>query len=94
MLTVKLLQTTQKIKILGSESRVYKKWQTVAIMREMFDSNLETGRYSREPGSPGLSGRVDSTEVLPYYDNYYQLSEQIQYINMNSYFENNLKRPT
>ena len=45
MLTVKLLQTMQKIKILGSESRVNKKWQTVAIIREIFYSNLETGRY-------------------------------------------------
>ena len=94
MLTEKLLQTTQKIKILGSESRVNKKWQTVAIIREILYSNLETGRYGWEPGSPRLCGRVDSTEVLPYYNNYYQLSEQIQYININSYFENNLKRPT
>ena len=45
MLTEKLLQTTQQIKILGSESRVNKKWQTVAIIREIFYSNLETGRY-------------------------------------------------
>ena len=44
MLTVKLLQTTQKIKILGSDCRVYKKWQTSAVSREILDSNLETGR--------------------------------------------------
>ena len=44
MLTVKLLQTTQKIEILGSESQVYKKWQTAAIIRKIFNSNLETGR--------------------------------------------------
>ena len=44
MLTVKLLQTTQKIKILGSDCRVYKKWQTSAVIREILDSNLETGR--------------------------------------------------
>ena len=94
MLTVKLIQTAQKIKILGWESRVNKKWQTVAITREILDSNLETGRYSQELGSPGLSGRVDSTEILLYYNNYYQLSEQIKYININSYFENNLTRPT
>ena len=37
MLTVKLLQTTQKIKILGSDCRVYKKWQTSAVIREIFD---------------------------------------------------------
>ena len=94
MLTVKLIQTAQKIKILGWESQVNKKWQTVAITREILDSNLETRRYIREPGSPGLSGRVDSTEILLYYNNYYQLSEQIKYINTNSYFENNLTRPT
>ena len=44
MLTVKLIQTAQKIKILGWESWVNKKWQTVAITREILDSNLETGR--------------------------------------------------
>ena len=32
MLTVKLLQTTQEIKMLESESRVYNKWQTSAII--------------------------------------------------------------
>ena len=50
MLTVKLLQTRQKIRILGSESRVYKKWQTSAVIREILDSNLETGRYGPESG--------------------------------------------
>ena len=44
MLTVKLIQTAQKIKILWWESWVNKKWQTVAITREILDSNLETGR--------------------------------------------------
>ena len=50
MLTVKLLQTKQKIQILGSESRVHEKWQTAAIIREIFDSNLETGRYNPKSG--------------------------------------------
>ena len=50
MLTVKLLQTTQKIKILGAESRVYKKCQTSAIIREIFDSKLETRRYGPKSG--------------------------------------------
>ena len=50
MLTVKLLQTTQKIEILGSESQVYKKWQTAAMIREIFNSNVETGRNGPESG--------------------------------------------
>ena len=50
MLTVKLLQTTQKIEILGSESQVYKKWQTAAMIREIFNSNMETGRNGPESG--------------------------------------------
>ena len=45
MLTVNYFKPSKKIKILGSESRVYEKWQTAAIIREIFDSNLETGRY-------------------------------------------------
>ena len=44
------LQTMQKIKILGSERRVYKKWQTLAIIQEIFDSNLETRRYGPVSG--------------------------------------------
>ena len=40
----------QKIKIFGSERRVYKKWQTLAIIREIFDSNLETRRYGPVTG--------------------------------------------
>ena len=40
----------QKIKILGSERRVYKKWQTLAIIQEIFDSNLETRRYGPVSG--------------------------------------------
>ena len=50
MITVKLLQTTQKIKILGSECQVYKKLQTAAIIREIFNSNLETGSNGPESG--------------------------------------------
>ena len=76
MLAVKLIQTAQKIKILGWESWVNKKWQAVAITREILDSNLETGRYSREHGSPGLSGRVDSTEILLYYNNNFIINYQ------------------
>ena len=45
MLTVNYFKPSKKIKILGSESRVHEKWQTAAIIREIFDSNLETGRY-------------------------------------------------
>ena len=34
-------------KILWSESRVYKNWQTWAIIREISYSNLNTGRYGQ-----------------------------------------------
>ena len=45
-----------------SESQVYKKWQTSAIILEISDSNLESGRYYTVQNleSPGLSRRVDS----------------------------------
>ena len=33
-----------------SDSRVYKKWQTLVIIREISDSNLETGRYGSKSG--------------------------------------------
>ena len=49
-------------KILWSKSLVYKKWQTWAIIREISNSNLETGRYSLNLESPRLSRRVDSTD--------------------------------
>ena len=45
------------------KSLVYKKWQTWAIIREILNSNLETGRYSPNLESPGLSRRVDSTNI-------------------------------
>ena len=61
MLTVKLLQTTQKIKILGSDCRVYKKWQTSAVIREIFDLIWRPGDRVQNLESPGLSARVDST---------------------------------
>ena len=50
-------------KILWSESLVYKKWQTWAIIREILNSNLETGRYGPNLETPGLSRRVDSTDI-------------------------------
>ena len=37
-------------KIPLSESRFYKKWQTMAIIREISDSNLETGRNGSKSG--------------------------------------------
>ena len=46
MLTVKQLKQRKIFEISLSESRVYKKWQTLAIIQEISDSNLETGRYS------------------------------------------------
>ena len=50
-------------KTLWSESLVYKKWQTWAIIREISNSNLETGRYGPNLKTPGLSRRVDSTDI-------------------------------
>ena len=37
-------------KISLSESRIYKKWQTSAIIQEISDSNLETGRNGSKSG--------------------------------------------
>ena len=50
-------------KILWSESLVYKKWQTWAIIWEISNSNLETGRYGPNLETPALSRRVDSTDI-------------------------------
>ena len=36
---------------------------TSAIIQEISDSNLETGRYVQNLESPRLSGRVDSTAI-------------------------------
>jgi len=49
--------------MVGESTVVYKKWQTWAIIREISNSNLETGRYSRDLKSPRLSRRVDSTDI-------------------------------
>ena len=46
----KMAQTTQNIWNFMPESLVYKKWQTLAIMREISDSNLETGKYGPKSG--------------------------------------------
>ena len=64
MLTVKLLQTTQKIKILVSESQVYKKWQTSAGRFSTLIWRL--GDTVQNLESPRFSGRVDSTGYLHY----------------------------
>ena len=49
--------------ILWSESLVYKKWETWAIIWEISNSNLETSRYSPNLESPALYRRVDSTDI-------------------------------
>ena len=46
----KIAQTAQIFDISLSESRIYKKEQTSAIIREISDSNLETGRNSLKSG--------------------------------------------
>ena len=44
MLTVKQLKQRKIFDISLSESRIYRKWQISTIIREISDSNLETGR--------------------------------------------------
>ena len=54
----------KKIKILRSESWVYKKWQTLV---ERFLTRIwRLGDMVQNLESPGFSGRVDSTGYLPY----------------------------
>ena len=49
-----------------SESRFYKQWQTLAIIREISDCNLETEKTVQNLESPGLSGTVDSPAKLSF----------------------------
>ena len=60
MLTVRQLKQRKIFEISLSESRIYKKWQTLAIIWEISDSNLETRRKVQSLESPRLSGRVES----------------------------------
>ena len=50
MLTVRQLKQRKIFEISLSESRIYKKWQTLAIIRQISDSNLETGRNGSKSG--------------------------------------------
>ena len=50
MLTEKYLKQREIFEISLSESRIYKKWQTSAIIREISDSNLEKGRNGLNSG--------------------------------------------
>ena len=50
MLTVRQLKQSKIFKISLSESRIYKKWQTLAIIREISDSKLETRRNGSKSG--------------------------------------------
>ena len=50
MLTVRQLKQRKIFEISLSESRIYKKWQTLAITWEISDSNLETGRNGSKSG--------------------------------------------
>ena len=50
MLTVRQLKQRKIFEISLSESRIYKKWQTLAIIWEISDSNLETGRNGSKSG--------------------------------------------
>ena len=65
MLTVKQLKQRKIFEMLLSGSRIYKKWQTSAIIREISDSNLETGRNgSKNLESPRLFERVDIPGIV------------------------------
>ena len=50
MLTVRQLKQRKIFEISLSESRIYKKWQTLAIIWEISDSNLETRRNGSKSG--------------------------------------------
>ena len=50
MLTVRQLKQRKIFEISLSESRIYKKWQTLAIIQEISDSNLEIGRNGSKSG--------------------------------------------
>ena len=50
LLIEKWLKQRKIFEISSSESRIYKKWQTSAIIREIWDSNLETGRNGLKSG--------------------------------------------
>ena len=66
-MNIKIAQTTQNSwNFIVGRSSLLKKWQTSGIIREISDSNLETGRYGPKFVSlSGLSGRVDSTVLSP-----------------------------
>ena len=66
-MNIKIAQTTQNSwNFIVGRSSLQKKWQTSGIIREISDSNLETGRYGPKFVSlSGLSGRVDSTVLSP-----------------------------
>ena len=66
MLTVKQLKQCNVFEVILSESRFYKKWQTLVIIREISDCNLETGKTVQNLESPGLSRRVDSLAKLSF----------------------------
>ena len=54
MLKVKLLKQRKIFEISLTESRIYKKQQTSSTIREISDSNLETGRNVSKSGVSGI----------------------------------------
>ena len=54
MLTLKQFKQHKKIEISLSESRVYKKWETSAIIREVSEIHVETGRNGPKSGVSNL----------------------------------------
>ena len=60
MLTVRQLKRSKIFKISLSESRIYKKWQTSAIIRRFQTLIWKPGEMVQNLESSGLSGRVDS----------------------------------
>ena len=50
LMLMKWLKQRKIFEISISESRVYKRWQTLAIIREVSGSKLETGRFGSKSG--------------------------------------------
>ena len=64
MLKVKYIKQRKMFEISLTESRIYKKLQTSAIIRRFQTLIWRPGETVQNRASPGLSGRVDSTGLL------------------------------
>ena len=64
MLTLTYFKQRKKFEISLSESRVYKKWQTSAIIREVSGSHVETGRNGPKSGVSKLCTNLFGHNLL------------------------------